>query len=224
MRKIFLLLLLLAVGLTAVNCNSSSDECSSEGVLFEDDFSGNKDCGWVLYNRGGTTASIEDGGLRISTNQPGQIWWTNPNQSFDDAIISVETRQLSGPDNNAYGIMCRYQNETNFYTFLISGDGYYAIGKYQSGADQITYLSGIDPNNPADNGGYVFSEAIKQGVETNQLRASCMGNELSLAVNGIPMETVTDPTFVTGDIGMGVSTLEQGTAVIEFNNLRVIAP
>ena len=224
MRKFFLLLLLLAVGLTAVNCSSSPDDCSSEGAVFEDDFSGDKDCGWVLYNRGGTTASIEDGGLRISTNQPGQIWWTNPGQSLDDAIISVETRQLSGPDNNAYGIICRYQNETNFYTFLISGDGYYAIGKYQSGSDQITYLSGIDASDPTDDAGYVFSEAIKQGVDTNQLRASCIGNELSLAVNGIPLETVTDPTFVTGDIGLGVSTLEQGTAVIEFNNLRVLAP
>jgi len=224
MRKFFLLLMLFSVGLTAVSCNSGPDDCSSEGTVFEDDFSGEKDCGWVLYNRGGTTASIEDGGLRISTNQPGQIWWTNPGQSLDDAIISVETRQLSGPDNNAYGIICRYQNETNFYTFLISGDGYYAIGKYQSGNDQVTYLSGIDASDPTDDGGYVFSEAINQGVDTNQLRASCIGNELSLAVNGIPLETVTDPTFVTGDIGLGVSTLEQGTAVVEFNNLRVLAP
>jgi hypothetical protein len=65
---------------------------------------------------------------------------------------------------------------------------------------------------------------INQGAETNQLRASCIGSELSLAVNGTMMETVTDPTFVTGDVGLGVSTLEQGTAVIEFNDLRVTAP
>ena len=222
MRQTFLLLLLLAMGLTAVSCSSGPDDCSGEGVLFEDDFSGDKDCGWVLYNRGGTTASIEDGGLRISTNQPGQIWWTNPGQSLDDAVISVETRQLSGPDNNAYGLICRYQNETNFYTFLISGDGYYAIGKYQSGSDQITYLS--TGGDATADPGYQRAEEINTGVATNQLRASCVGNELSLAVNGIPLETVSDPTFVTGDIGLGVSTLEQGTAVIEFNDLRVIAP
>ncbi len=222
MRKIFLFLLLIGVGLTAVSCDSGPDDCSGEGVLFADDFSGDKECGWTLYNRGGTVASVEDGGLRISSNQPGQIWWTNPEQTFDDTIISVETQQLSGPDNNAYGAICRYQNETNFYVFLISGDGYYAIGKYQSGNDQITYLSGVDEGNP--DGGYIRSEMINQGAETNQLRASCIGSELSLAVNGTMMETVTDPTFVTGDVGLGVSTLEQGTAVIEFNDLRVTAP
>ncbi len=222
MRKVFFLLLLLGMGLTAVSCSSAPDECNSEGTLFEDDFSGSKECGWVLYNRGGAVASIEDGGLRISSNQPGQIWWTNPGQAFDNSIISVETKQLSGPDNNAYGAICRYQNDTNFYVFLISGDGYYAIGKYQSGNEQITYLSGVDETNP--DGGYVRSDVIKQGTETNQLRVSCEGNELSLAVNGTMVETVIDPTFVTGDIGLGVSTLEQGTAVVEFDNLRVIAP
>jgi hypothetical protein len=47
---------------------------------------------------------------------------------------------------------------------------------------------------------------------------------LSLTVNGIPLATVTDPTFVTGDIGVGVSAFEVGTAVIEFDNIQVSAP
>jgi hypothetical protein len=45
-----------------------------------------------------------------------------------------------------------------------------------------------------------------------------------LTVNGLLLETVTDPTFVTGDIGIGVSTFELGTAVVEFDDLRVIEP
>ena len=36
------------------------------------------------------------------------------------------------PDNNAYGVICRYTDLQNFYVFLVSADGYYAIGKYDS--------------------------------------------------------------------------------------------
>ena len=73
-------------------------------------------------------------------------------------------------------------------------------------------------------GGVEFSDIINQGVATNQLRVSCIGNELSLSVNGIPLMTVQDDSFASGDIGLGVSTLAPGTAVVEFDNLRVIAP
>jgi hypothetical protein len=99
---------------------------------------------------------------------------------------------------------------------LISGDGYYAIGKYQSGNEQITYLT--------PDGQYQTSEAVNQGEANNRLEVSCIGNELSIAVNGIPLLTVSDPTFVVGDVGLGVSTLEPGTAVVEFDNFQVTLP
>lgn len=219
MRKpIILLLLLMGITFLAA-CNlieAGPDPCDGGGTLFQDDFEGDQNCGWLLYTDGGTTVEIEEGVLSISTSQPGEIWWTNPGRNFGDVIITVQARQISGPDDNAYGVICRYQNQENFYLFLISGDGYYAIGKYQTGSEPVTYLSG--------DGQYQFSEIINQGVATNQIRASCVGNELSLAVNGIPLATVTDPTFVTGDIGVGVSTFQPGTAIVQFDDVRVLAP
>lgn len=197
---------------------AEEDACASPSVLFLDDFSDSEACGWAQYNQSGATAAVTEGVLRLSTSQPGPFWWTNPGRNFDNVIITVQARQASGPDNNAYGVVCRYQSPENFYVFLISGDGYYAIGKYQSGTDQITYLTGDGQYH------YIFSDAINQGVATNQMRVSCVGNELSLTVNGIPLPSVTDPTFVTGDIGLGVSAFEVGTAVIEFDNIQVIAP
>lgn len=196
--------------------DSGPDSCDDAETLFRDDFSGEEDCGWTLYNQGGAVLEIEDGVFRLSSSQPGQIWWSNPGRNFDDVILTVEARQMSGPDDNAYGMLCRYQSEENFYLFLISGDGYFAIGKYQSGSNQITYLSG--------DGQYQYSDAINQGVATNLIRASCIGNELSLAVNGLPLATVNDPTFVTGDVGLGVSAFELGTAVVEFDDMSVISP
>jgi hypothetical protein len=218
-KRLLLLCLALAGMMLLAACSlggNGIDECTESGALFQDDFGGEKECGWALYNRGGAVVEIEQGVMRLSTSQPGQIWWTNPGQSFDDTIISTEARQVSGPNDNAYGAICRYQNEENFYVFLISGDGYYTIGKYTSDSPSITYLT--------ENGEYQFSDVINQGNATNQIRATCIGQELSLAVNGITLVTVTDPTFVIGDVGLAVSTLAPGTAVVEFADFRVVAP
>jgi len=212
----FILLTLLFSGCSLTG--QSEDACDTGGSLFFDDFSGEQDCGWREYNQSGAVVGIneENGVLEMSTSQPGQIWWTNPGREFDDVIITAKATQVSGPDNNAYGLICRYQDENNFYVFLISGDGYYAIGKYQTGADQIVYLT--------ENQEYIFSEAVQQGASLNDMRAGCIGNELSLQVNGVPLVTVTDPTFVRGDVGVALSTLELGTAVVQFDDFRVLQP
>jgi hypothetical protein len=219
MRKFFYLLVMMVSTLLLAACSlggSEPDPCNEGGALFFDDFSGEQECGWALYNQSGAVTTIEEGAFRISTSQPGQIWWSNPGRNYNDVVITTQARQVSGPNDNAYGVICRYQNEDNFYLFLISGDGYYAIGKYQTGSDQIIYLSG--------DGRFQFSDVINQGVATNQIRASCIGSELSLVVNGLLLVSVVDPTFVTGDVGLGVSTLEPGTAVVEFDQMQVLAP
>lgn len=196
--------------------DTGPDACDSGGVLFGDDFSGEQNCGWLEYNRGGAVAAIEEGVLKISTSSPGEIWWTNPGRSFDDVIIDANTKQVGGPDDNAYGVICRYQDEENFYLFLISGDGFYSIGKYQSGQDRVTYLT--------EDGQFAHSDQINQGAATNQLQASCIGNELSLAVNGYPLLTVTDSEFAAGDVGLAVSALQQGTVEVEFDDVQVSGP
>lgn len=194
------------------------DECNTGGALFYDDFSGEQNCGWREYNESGVVVEIDPDAqaLQISASQPGQIGWTNPGRDFDDVIITTKTTQISGPNDNAYGVICRYQDENNFYVFLISGDGFYAIGKYQTGSPQIIYLT--------ENQNYIQSDAIQQGQALNELRVSCVGNELGLQINGVPATTVVDPTFVRGDVGAGVSVFEPGTAVIQFDDFRVLHP
>lgn len=219
LRK-FLFLFVFVLTLLLVACLpgqvSGPQPCNEDGALFQDDFSDDRDCGWILYNSQGVTSEIGGGKLRIENSLSGQISWVNADRNFDDVIITTQARQAGGPDDNAYGVICRYQSDSDFYVFLISGDGYYAIGKYQTGAPQIEYVTG--------EGQYLYSDAINQGAATNEIKASCVGNVLTLSVNGILLDSVTDPTFVRGDIGLGASTFEPGTAEIEFDSITVIAP
>lgn len=216
-RLIWSFLIILLTAMTACGAGESEpDACDSPEFVFIDDFNGEQDCGWAIYNRGGGSATVENSAMQVTVNQPGQLWWTNPGRDFDDVIVSVEARQVGGPNDNAYGLICRYQNEENFYVFLVSGDGFFAIGKYQTGTENVVYLT--------ENQQFIPSDAINLGVASNELSASCVGNQLSLEVNGIPVLSVTDPTFVTGDIGLAAGTLVAGTGVIEFDNVQAIAP
>lgn len=215
--SLLLLCLLFASSTACRQSDAEPDACDNPpDILFFDDFNGEQDCGWVSYNRGGGIATIENAAMQLTVSQPGQVWWTNPARNFDDVVIRAEARQVSGTNDNAYGLICRYQNEDNFYVFLISGDGYYTIGKYQSGSENVQYLTADDQ--------FQQSDAINTGVASNEMQVSCVGNELSLEVNGIPLLTVTDPTFVTGDIGLAAGTLQAETGVIEFDNVQVTAP
>ena len=215
-RFFVLIVALLALSACSVAPESEPDTCDGPDFLFADDFSGEFDCGWALYDRGGGTATIDNAAMQLTVGQPGQLWWTNPSRSFDDVVITTEARQVDGPNDNAYGVICRYQDEENFYAFMVSGDGYFAIGKYQSGSETVTYLTPDAQFQPSD--------AINVGVASNELRVSCIGNQLSMEVNGIPLLSVTDPTFVNGDVGLAAATLQQGTTIVEFDNVRVTTP
>lgn len=212
----FLLLLLMGCG---ANPAGRPSECSADGVYLIDSFNDGTDCGWYQYNDDALTGAsrVANGKLEITTREPGQFWWSNPNlEAIDNVTISATARKINGPDNNAFGLICRYQDPNNFYLFVISADGYYAIGKVQSGINQITYLTG--------EGEYQFTETIQQGVQENTLRATCEGDQLTLTVNGILLDNVQDGTFSSGDIGVGLTAFEEGTAVVEFDDLRVVTP
>lgn len=192
------------------------ESCSDDGALLYDSFDGDKDCGWQLYSGQGVEEVIADGVLRIEANQPGIIGWTVAGQEISDVVITTRTTQVQGPDDNAYGIICRYQNEDNYYVFLISGDGHYAIGKFQSGFDDIQYLTG--------GGMYAPSEMINIGNASNEIEASCIGNQLSISINGVGVDSISDPTFVIGDVGLGAGSFQPGTMIIEFEDFLAAEP
>lgn len=198
--------------------SASVDSCVEHGLIFVDNFDVDQNCGWYVYDDDSLSGSVTlaNGYLEIGSDSPGEFWWTNPQMEESDVIIQVQTQQISGPDDNAYGVLCRYQNENNYYVFLISGDGYYAIGKFQSGATEIRYISG--------QGEYQFSEQIRQGPSINEIQVECVGNTLSLIVNGVTLESVVDDTFPSGNIGLGVTTFQAGTAVVRFDDVQVFRP
>lgn len=209
---ILTLLATLALACAIFPLGTEEEVQPENSVLFQDDFS-DPLSGWDQVEVSDGVTDYVDGVYRIFVNTTNTDVWANPGLSFNDSYVEVMATKVGGDNNNDFGVICRYQDENNFYFFIISSDGYYGIGKVVNG-EQL--LIGNDSMPP--------SEVIKQGDESNHLRAGCVGSQLSLAVNGQMLAEYEDTNFVSGDIGLLAGSFENPGTDIHFDNLVVTKP
>lgn len=185
---------------------------TNQQVLFYDDFS-NSSSGWQK-NSGelGETAYIE-GQYSITVKGANFDLWSNPSISFADTKIEVDTVRLGGPDNNRFGVQCRYVDVDNYYFAVISSDGYYGIGKVVKGKQTFIPKNGMQ-----------VTEKIFAGSAVNHIRFDCIGNRLTLYLNGDYVESVEDSDLQSGDVGLLAGTFEDKGTKILFDNFVVFQP
>jgi serine/threonine-protein kinase len=183
-----------------------------ERILFQDDFT-NSSSGWDRYSGEDAITDYAPGGYRIFINDENAYFWSNPYVYLTDVIIEVSATKNGGPDDNDFGLICRYQDPGNYYFFLITSDGYYSINKYQEGELEIVGRES-----------YTFDEGIRQGTATNLLEASCIGDLLTLSVNGNLLYEVRDSDFTAGDVGLIAGTFAEPGTDILFKNFIVKRP
>ncbi|OGO48233.1 MAG: hypothetical protein A2W34_03810 [Chloroflexi bacterium RBG_16_64_32] len=181
-------------------------------VLFSDDFS-DPDSGWDRVQADEGLTDYDNGQYRIFVDQARFDRWANPGLSFTDVQVEADATKIGGPDDNDFGLVCRYQDIENFYAFLISSDGFYAILKYSGGSSEILGSDSWPP-----------SEAINQGAATNHLRADCIADSLTLYANGEQLHAVTDSAFSSGDVGLIAGTFDEPGADIAFDDFVVLQP
>lgn len=181
-------------------------------ILFEDDFS-TRDNQWTSLVNDGGVMNYDAEGFRFFVKEPGLNFWATPGLSFGDVGIEVDTLQYAGPVENRIGVICRHRDDDNFYFFVISADGYYAIGKVKAGEQS---LLGQDAMR--------YSSAIKSGIAINHLRAECQGSTLRFYINHAPIALVEDFDFTEGDVGLLVGTFKEGGLDVLFDNFVVVHP
>ena len=212
--NLFLVISFILLGITACSLShffELPDELP-HNILFKDDFS-DPTSGWERTNEDEGITNYENGYYRIFVNTKHNTIWADPGLSFTDARISVTTTKLGGPDDNVFGIICRYEPPNNFYFFFISSDGYYGIGKTINGKQTILGAESM-----------LKSSAIKQGNETNTIQADCVGERLKLYVNEQLVEEVTDNTLKEGSVGLIAGSYEHVGVDIYFDDFIVSKP
>ena len=168
---------------------------------------------WRSYDGGGEIwLGVTDGAYRIDIRGRRYVW-TQREQAWRDAVIEVETRQLSAYDHNAYGVACRLQpdNSGRGYFFLISGDGYASI-RFSDGRALQPIVQAFP------------SRHVRQGQARNLLRVVCLEDYLALWVNGEFVAEARDKRASDGAVGLaGVMNYAGKRLTVDFDDLRVYA-
>ena len=182
-------------------------------LLFEDDFSITPN-GWGTMGRSGGTIGFDYQGMVITVNLSDFMFWSVNGDRYQDTRVEVDAVLLNGPTNDNFGVICRYQDNSNFYGFVVSHDGYYGVFKLQDGN---MILSSAD-------GDLSYSEVIRQGGIVNHVEAVCQGNTLTLSVNDVTLAELQDDSFTDGQIGLIAGAYDFPGVEVLFDNLKVYQP
>jgi immune inhibitor A len=181
------------------------------GVLFADDFS-DVCSGWATSEDAQQVSGYVDGAYFLEVKTISASTWSQPGLDFSDISIDVDTTQHVSAVDNSWGVVCRYQDASNYYGFEISNDGFYTINARVNG--QLTSL--VE---------WTASGTINRGqAAANQITVTCNGDLLSLSVNGQLLTQVRDGSLTHGDIGFIASTYSRGGARLLFDNLVIRQP
>ncbi|HUV16359.1 MAG TPA: hypothetical protein VMW28_07350 [Pelolinea sp.] len=194
------------------NLLGASPQSTQSIQLFFDDFSDTKS-GWDRFEGEIGLTDYREDTYQILVNEPNTDLFANPNKIFKDVIIEVTAARMGGADNNSFGVICRYQDEKNFYSAQISSDGYAGIFRMKDG---ISKLLGHDTMIPVPE--------ILGGSAANLIRFECIGPSLAFAVNSTPVDAREDKNFETGDVGLIAGTFEEAGTLIAFNDFGVSQP
>jgi hypothetical protein len=224
MKRYHLILVLAILSIILVACGGDDPEVGEDEIEVDDSVSFTVD--FETDNIFETGTFDEQGVLAISngeyvitsSNSTGNTYLWGDSLSGDypelkNVVVDVEAHATAGSDDNWYGVMCRVDQQGGGYALLLSSDGYWGIAR--TDGNSLFFLEN-----------WSQSEAIKQGEETNEIRAFCLNNYLALYVNG---EFVGDHDHDetnrqidrVGGVGLLAGGTEGDTISVAFDNLTV---
>jgi hypothetical protein len=182
------------------------------GKLYHDDFS-DPTSGWTRTSSPNGTLDYDNGSYRMAVASPYYDLWAVSGHAYRDVRVEADAARLAGPDVNRFGVICRYRNPQNFYFFIVSSDGYYAIGKV---SDDVRVLLNQDM--------MAYSAAIVPGNGPNHLRFDCIGQTLTGYVNDQSIVVANDADLPSGDAGLITGAFDQPGVDMAFDNFAVYRP
>jgi len=124
------------------------------------------------------------------------------NTDLSDAVIQAEVENLGQIDND-FSLICR-ASKAGWYEFRISSKGYYEVlrfDQYLKDEGKDAYKNFVDRR--------VGSTLIKGSSNKNVFALSCIGNQITVFINGEQVYKdkkpliIEDSTYTNGTIGFG---------------------
>jgi hypothetical protein len=152
---------------------------------------------------------IADGAYHVVTADTHQIAvGVSQLLSLENFSLEVDAAQVSGGNDNEYGLVFGYQDDDNYYELAISGDGY--VGFFAKERGRWETISAFSA-----------SSAVNQGDAVNRLRLEALEGSFSFYVNGQLALLEFDDRFTAGLTGFGCGSFAESSLHCTFDNLRV---
>lgn len=142
------------------------------------------------------------------------IWWVTPSMDpFADFYVSVEARQLSGPDSGEFGIVFRRSDELGYYLFEVNAKQHYSVSRYDYPSETWTILMDWSP-----------SSALRSGW-ANSLAVVGQADKFFFFINSERVAEIQDDAIPTGAAGLVVGLSNPGDeAAWEFDRFELRTP
>jgi hypothetical protein len=198
--------------MTCLASQPSNGAITGDKPSYEENFSTSKNSFFDSYSDNISSNYFENGKYRISIFQMKRFSADRTVKVPKDFKLEVEATQVTGPNDNGYGVLFGYKSEGNYYYFLISGDGYYLVGGL------INNIWSAKSMNIWEK-----SDAIHTGNNvTNLINMTCNEGRFIFYVNDKYVYEFTDDNSNEGRIGLMVEAEKTpGTVTIDFDNLKV---
>jgi S1-C subfamily serine protease len=178
-------------------------------IVFEDDFS-DANSGWDEDSWDNGDVQYANGKYLVTVKAENWLVWSYHGNEDDDTIITVDAQVASATGVGDFGVMCRFVDDSNYYAFEVSEDGYFSIWKVENGENITLY-------------DWTYSESIPVGGPM-RIDTACVGNRLLLGVNDVLLAEVNDASFTSGSYGLIAGTLDPGGLSVAFDNFTVYEP
>ena len=177
-------------------------------LLYADDFS-DPGSGWPVDDDGNIRLEYLYGEYRILVREPD--WWAGarPGYKASDYVIAMDLRNASGADGS-YGFMFGLADDwSQFYSFEIYPDRYYAIWQYGAGSGWTLLTAGASPH-------------INAGTASNHIKLQRQGTSISAHANGHLLASITDSSYLgVRHVGLTASGYDQPNLDVRFDSFTV---
>jgi len=187
----------------AVQQGATTASDTARRVVLREDFS-NPDTGWEVFSQNGASAKYAAGALQIDVTNPAFYATAVSGRSYDRPIVTVTAENPQRSSFSAFGVVCRYRGQDDFYLLAAGTDGTVAMLRREGGR--------LRPLTP----GWVRTHAVPIAAPVYRLRAECLQRRLRLLVDGREVLSL-DRAGGPGDVGVFAA----GRVEFRFDNVTV---
>jgi hypothetical protein len=128
--------------------------------------------------------------------------------TYADVVIRLRAVNVGTINTNEVSLICRRTGNT-WYEFSVTSGGLWNL-YYYTGVNTVIGTGAVT--------------ALKSGQNINEYEMTCLGNEISLKVNGQDVRTVKDDNLTDGQVGFSISSIQFFPVEIEVKQFEVAEP